>query len=98
MAGTGAQFLGRIRANRRTPVLVRFADGSYLPVIGSVAVRIVEAQIGATCKDSTSSTGSYRLAITLTDARCYRAGALVALYHGYETSPAGAARRIRTSG
>ncbi|MFC5204106.1 hypothetical protein [Streptomyces kaempferi] len=63
MAGTGAQFLGRIRPNRRTPVLVRFADGSYLPVIGSVAVRIVEAQIGATCKDSTSSTGSYRLAI-----------------------------------
>ncbi|WSA79394.1 IS4 family transposase [Streptomyces sp. NBC_01799] len=81
VAGTGAQFLGRIRANRRTPVLVRLADGSYLSVLGSVPVRIVEAQIVVTCKDGTSFTGSYRLATTLTDARRYPAGALVALYH-----------------
>jgi hypothetical protein len=40
LTGTGAQFLGRIRANRRTPVLARLADGSYLSVIGTVPVRI----------------------------------------------------------
>ncbi|MEV5887326.1 hypothetical protein AB0L74_32545 [Streptomyces sp. NPDC052020] len=30
---TRAQFLGRLRSNRRVPVLTRLADGSYLPVI-----------------------------------------------------------------
>ncbi len=81
VAGTGAQFLGRLRANRRTPVLARLADGSYLSVLGTVPVRVVEATITVTCKDGTSFTGSYRLATTLTDARRYPAGALVALYH-----------------
>jgi hypothetical protein len=81
VAGTGAQFLGRIRANRRTPVLARLGDGSYLSVLGSVPVRIVEAKITVTCKDGTSFTGSYRLATTLTDARGYPASALVALHH-----------------
>ncbi|MGY3061646.1 hypothetical protein ACVWZD_005944 [Streptomyces sp. TE3672] len=79
--GTGAQFLGRIRANRRTPVLARLGDGSYLSVLGAVPVRIIEAEITVTCKDGTSFTGSYRLATTLTDARRYPASALAALYH-----------------
>ena len=81
VAGTGAQFLGRIRANRRTPVLTRLGDGSYLSVLGTVPVRIVEAKINVTCKDGTSFTGFYRLATTLTDARRYPASALVTLYH-----------------
>lgn len=81
VAGTGAQFLGRIRANRRTPVLARLGDGSYLSVLGTVPVRIVEAKITVTCKDGTSFTGSYRLATTLADARRYPASTLVALYH-----------------
>ncbi|MGW7673991.1 transposase domain-containing protein [Streptomyces sp. NPDC054775] len=41
---TGAQVLGRLRSNRRTPVLTRLADGSYLSVIGTVKVRIIDAQ------------------------------------------------------
>ncbi|WSW96305.1 IS4 family transposase [Streptomyces sp. NBC_00989] len=81
VAGTGAQFLGRIRANRRTPVLACLGDGSYLSVLGTLPVRIVEAEIIVTCKDGTSFTGFYRLATTLTDARRYPAPTLVALYH-----------------
>ncbi|MGW7754998.1 IS4 family transposase [Streptomyces violaceusniger] len=81
VADTGAKFLGRLRANRRTPVLARLADGSYLSVIGTVPVRVVEAQITVTCEDGTSFTASYRLVTTLTDARRYPAETLVALYH-----------------
>ncbi|MCW8103221.1 transposase [Streptomyces tauricus] len=77
---TGASFLGRLRANRRTPVLSRLTDGSYLSVIGTVPVRVVEAQITVTYDDC-SFTNSYRLVPTLTDARRYPAPALVALYH-----------------
>ncbi|MEU5599167.1 IS4 family transposase [Streptomyces sp. NPDC020298] len=78
--GTGAKFLGRLRANRRTPVLTRLHDGSYLSVIGTVPVRVVEAQITVSWGDD-SFTGSYRLVTTLTDARRYPAPTLVALYH-----------------
>jgi hypothetical protein len=78
---TGAQVLGRLRSNRRTPVLTRLVDGSYLSVIGTVKVRIIDAQIAVTCADGTFFTGSYRLVTTLTDARRYPATALVGLYH-----------------
>ncbi|MGW6145491.1 IS4 family transposase [Streptomyces sp. NPDC055140] len=78
---TGAQVLGRLRSNRRTPVLTLLVDGSYLSVIGTVKVRVIDAQIAVTCADGTSFTGSYRLVTTLTDARRYPATALVGLYH-----------------
>ncbi|MFI5867304.1 IS4 family transposase [Streptomyces sp. NPDC051546] len=78
---TSAQVLGRLRSNRRTPVLTRLVDGSYLSVIGTVNVRIIDARITVTCADGTSFTGSYRLVTTLTDARRYPATALVGLYH-----------------
>ncbi|MFG3590630.1 IS4 family transposase [Streptomyces sp. NPDC047990] len=78
---TGAQVLVRLRNNRRTPVLTRLADGSYLSVIGTVKVRIIDAQIAVICADGTSFTGSYRLVTTLTDARRHPATALVGLYH-----------------
>ncbi|MFE2699072.1 IS4 family transposase [Streptomyces mirabilis] len=78
---TGAQVLGRLRSNRRTPVLTRLADGSYLSVIGTVKVRIIDAKIAVTCADGTSFTGSYRLVTSLTDARRHPATALVGLYH-----------------
>ncbi len=81
LTGTGAQFLGRIRANRRTPVLARLGDGSYLSVIGTVPVRIIEAKVTVTLDDGTSFTGNYRLATTLTCANRYPAAALAALYH-----------------
>jgi hypothetical protein len=54
VAGTGTQFLGRLRINRRTPVLARLGDGSYLSVLGTVPVRIVEVKVTVTCKDGIS--------------------------------------------
>ncbi|WP_331762579.1 hypothetical protein OG612_45840 (plasmid) [Streptomyces sp. NBC_01527] len=68
--------LGRLRSNRRTPVLARLADGSYLSVIGTVGV-----QITVPCVDGITFTGSYRLVTPLTDARRYPAAALSGLYH-----------------
>ena len=81
VTATRAQVLGRLRSNRRTPVLPRLLDGSYLSVIGTVRVRVIDAQITVTCADGTVFTGSYRLVTTLTDARRYPATALVDLYH-----------------
>lgn len=81
VTGTGAQVLGRLRTNRRTPVLSPLADGSYLSVIGAVRVRIIDANVMVTCADGTTFTASYRLATTLADARRYPASTLVGLYH-----------------
>ncbi|MFD3827295.1 transposase, partial [Streptomyces sp. NPDC058625] len=81
VSATRAQFLGRLRSNRRTPVLTRLADGSYLSVIGTVKVRVIDARITVTCADGTHFTGSYRLATSLTDARRYPAASLMRLYH-----------------
>jgi hypothetical protein len=81
VAASGAKFLGRVRSSRRPPVGRRLADGSYLSVIGSVPVRIVQAQITVTCADGTVFTGVYRLATNLLDAGRYPGRALVELYH-----------------
>ncbi|MGW1412086.1 transposase [Streptomyces sp. NPDC002403] len=78
---TGAQVLGRLRANRRTPVLTRLGDGSYLSVIGTEKVRVIDATITVTCADGTVFAGSYRLVTTLTDARRYPAAVLAGIYH-----------------
>jgi hypothetical protein len=79
--GTGARILGRLRDNRRIPVLVRLVDGSYLSTIGAVRVRVVDARITVTVAGGTAFTGTYRLVTTLTDARRHPAAVLVALYH-----------------
>ncbi|WP_405182255.1 transposase domain-containing protein [Nocardia sp. NBC_01377] len=78
---TGAEVLGRARANRRIPVLTRLTDDSYLAVIAGIGVRIIDAQITVTCIDGTVFTADYRLVTTLTDARRYPAATLVGLYH-----------------
>ena len=61
VTATRAQFLGRLRSNRRTPVLTRLDDGSYLSVIAAEKVRVIDANITVTCADGTIFTGSYRL-------------------------------------
>jgi hypothetical protein len=81
VAATGAQFLVRLNATRRPPVLGRLPDGSVLSVIGGVKVRIIEASVTVTCHDGTRYGGSYRLATTLPDHRAYPAQALTCLYH-----------------
>jgi Insertion element 4 transposase N-terminal/Transposase DDE domain len=81
LAGTGAEFLVRVRSTRRHPVLARCDDGSYLSRIGELTVRIITADVTVTCADATRYTAHYRLATTLTDPRRYPARALIGLYH-----------------
>ena len=81
VAATGAQFLVRLHANRRPPVLARCPTALSCRVIGGMKVRIIAAQITVTCHDGTRYGGSYRLATTLLDHRAYPARALISLYH-----------------
>lgn len=81
VAATKAQFLVRLTATRRPPVLSHLPDGSFTSVIGGVKVRIIAAQVTVTCHDGTRYGGVYRLATTLLDHRAYPAGALIVLYH-----------------
>jgi Insertion element 4 transposase N-terminal/Transposase DDE domain len=80
-AATKAQFLVRVTARRRLPVMAPLDDGSFLSRTGDLPVRIIQAQVTVTCADGTAYTGSYRLATTLADHRRYPAAALIALYH-----------------
>jgi hypothetical protein len=81
LAATRAQFLVRLRSDRRLPVLARLDDGSFLTRIGELAVRVIDAGITVTCADGTVIRGRYRLATTLLDPRRDPAGRLAQLYH-----------------
>jgi hypothetical protein len=81
VAGTGAQFLVRLTASRRPPVLRYLPDGSFTSVISGVKVRVIAAEVTVTCHDGTSYGGWYRLATTLPGHRAFPAAALMALYH-----------------
>ena len=80
LAATGADLLIRNKANRRLPILHRLSDGSWLSRIGTLNVRVVEAQISITTTSGTH-TGDYRLFTTLLDPHAYPAAELVRLYH-----------------
>ena len=79
-AGTHAEFLARLSASRKPPVLRRLPDGSFRSVLGGVDVRIIECQITIATTAGTH-TGTYRLATTLLDPGRYPAFELVKLYH-----------------
>ncbi len=81
VAATKAQFLVRLNASRRPPVLGRLPDGSFNSVIGGVRVRVITAAVTVTCHDGTRYGGEYRLATTLLDCRAFPAAALMSLYH-----------------
>ncbi len=81
IAATHAQFLGRLRNNRRLPVLTRLTDGSYLSVINGIRVRVIDAQITVTCANRTTYTATYRLVTSLLEHRRYPAARLISLYH-----------------
>lgn len=80
-AGTGAHLLVRATANRRPPVLAHLPDGSYLTLIGTLRMRVIEAEITVTATDGSTHTGTYRLITTLLEHRSDPAPALLALYH-----------------
>jgi hypothetical protein len=81
VAGTGAQYLVRLNASRRPPVLRHLPDGSFTSLIGGVRVRVITASVTVTCHDGTRYGGEYRLATTLLDHSAHPAAALMALYH-----------------
>ena len=81
VAATRAQFLVRLTATRRPPVLRHLPDGPITSVIGGIKVRIIAASVTVTCHDGTVYGGVYRVATTLLDHRAYPAQALIRLYH-----------------
>ena len=81
VAAAPAQFLARLTATRRLPAAARLEDGTFLSRIGTVTVRIIEAEVLVTCADGTRYRGRYRLATTLPGHRRYSAAALICLYH-----------------
>jgi Insertion element 4 transposase N-terminal/Transposase DDE domain len=81
VAAAKAQFLVRLNASRRPPVLRRLPDGSFTSLIGGTEVRIITASVTVTCHDGTRYAGEYRFATTLLDHHAYPATALIRLYH-----------------
>jgi hypothetical protein len=79
-AATGADLLIRCKANRKLPIVRRYHDGSWLSVIGTLQIRIIEARISITTTSGTH-TGDYRLITTLLDAHRHPATELLQLYH-----------------
>jgi hypothetical protein len=77
----GAQFLIRLRTLRQLPVLARLHDGSFLTRIGTVSVRIIEAEVTVHLQDGTVTAHRYRLATTLLDPAAEPAETLIGLYH-----------------
>jgi hypothetical protein len=80
LAATGADLLIRCKNGRRLPVIGRHRDGSWLSTIGTLRVRVVDAQITVKTSDGTRTTG-YRLITTLLDAHRYPAGELITICH-----------------
>jgi hypothetical protein len=77
---TGADLLIRCTRNWRLPAIGHHHDGSWLSVIGTQHVRVVQAQITITTTAGTR-TGDYRLITTLLDPHRYPAADLIHLYH-----------------
>ena len=80
LAATKADLLIRCKTGRRLPLITRFRDGSWLSTIGTLRVRVIDAQIAVTTTDGTSTSG-YRLITTLLDPRRHPADDLIKLYH-----------------
>ena len=80
LATTGADLLIRCKNGRRLPMIDRLHDGSWLSTIGTLPIRVVEAQISITTTAGTH-TGDYRLITTLLNPHTYPAAELIRLYH-----------------
>ena len=73
VAATRARFLARLTSTRKLPVLARLDDGTFLSRIGTLTVRIIEAEVIVTLADGTRYCGRCRLATTLLNPRRYPA-------------------------
>jgi Insertion element 4 transposase N-terminal/Transposase DDE domain len=79
-ATAGADLLVRCKSGRRLPMRGHHDDGSHLSQLGSLTVRVIDAEI-TIIAGGVRRTGHYRLITTLLDHRRYPAGQLIALYH-----------------
>ena len=66
VAATGALPAARAKSTRHPPVLGHLPDGSYLPDLGGLAVRVIEARMAVTSAGGSRVRDSYRLITTLT--------------------------------
>jgi hypothetical protein len=80
IADTHADVLIRLKNGRTMPILARYPDGSYLSILGTLRVRVIECEI-TIATPAGRQTGVYRLATTLTDHHHYPAAELITLYH-----------------
>jgi len=83
IAGTGADFLIRVRTGTSAPslpVLRRCPDGSWHSRFGGIPVRVIDAQITITTAAGRAASRC-RLITTLTDPARYPAADLAGLYH-----------------
>jgi hypothetical protein len=80
LAATGAELLVRCKSGRNLPPVARCRDGSTLTRIGTLTMRVIDAEISIRTSQGTC-TGHYRLLTTLTDPAAHPAGELVRLYH-----------------
>jgi hypothetical protein len=80
VATTGADVLVRLKNGRKTPLLARYPDGSYLSMLGRLRVRVIDCEI-TIATTAGRHTGLYRLATTLLDHHRYPAVELIRLYH-----------------
>lgn len=77
---TEADFLARIPANWRPKTIGRLADGTRLVLVGTLRLRLIEAQITIATAEG-RRVGAYRLATTLCDPNRHPALELIELYH-----------------
>jgi hypothetical protein len=80
-AAARAQFLVRVQASRRLPVLAVLPDGSYRSRIAALDVRVIEAHVMVTGSGGSRCGDRYRLVTTLHDHHRYPACRLMRLYH-----------------
>jgi len=80
IAATGAHVLVRLKNGRKTPILARYPDGSYLSMLGRLRVRVIDCEI-TIATQAGQHTGTYRLATTVLDHHRYPASELITLYH-----------------
>lgn len=82
IADTGADLLIRCKNNRHLPAIRRYPDGTWLAILGTITVRVIDAEITVTTSNGTPHhTGQYRLITTLTDHRQFPALDLITIYH-----------------
>jgi hypothetical protein len=79
---TGADLLIRCKTSRRLPAIRRYRDGSFLARLGTVTVRVIDAEITVTTTGGKPHhSGQYRLITTLTDHHRFGGLDLITLYH-----------------